>query len=277
MKGDKTIGAKTRLAVLLGQPVAHSKSPAMMNAAFAARNVDAAYLAWDLDEQAMQAAVATLLATNALGANVTVPHKAVARKLADLCSETVTLLDAANCLVFEDGGVRAENTDAPGLLHALRSDLKKVKGPALILGAGGAARAALHALAELGIADVVVCNRDDKRRRALLSTARKLVPDVSLEGWQNIEQCMAESALIINATSAQVKSETLDLPLNRVSKHAAIYDLTYGDTPLVSAAKKRGLKAFDGSGMLLHQAAVAFTLWTKKPAPLAAMRSALLY
>ncbi len=270
-----SISARTRLAVLLGHPVAHSRSPAMMNAAFRAKDLDAVYLAWDLPGSAVRGAVRTLGAVGAIGANVTVPHKELAARAADTHSEEVTLLGAANCLVFEDGAARAHNTDAPGLERALRDDVGRRRGPVLVLGAGGAARATLLALARRGFTEVHIANRDPRRRRQAGVLARAIGLECALHAWETLPAVCAEVAFVINATSAQVRAEALELPLQRLPKGSLVYDLTYGDPPLVRAARRRGLEAHDGSGMLLHQAALAFELWTGKRAPIAHMRRAL--
>lgn len=267
----------TRLAVLLGDPVAHSRSPAMHNAAFAATSVDAHYLAWRIGATDLPGALQTLAAVGALGANVTVPHKELAAREAHTLDHVATLLECANTLCFKDGELRGLNTDAPGLERALREDLggrtlrSLRKSDVVLLGAGGAARAALHALCALGFEQLHVANRDAKRRAAFAGFARTLKAPLVTHDWAELGS-LADARLVINATSAQVKHEALAFPL---PARAVIYDLSYGPTPLLKAAKRRGLVAHEGSGMLLHQAALAFSAWTNKRAPLDAMRKAL--
>ncbi|MCC6810686.1 MAG: shikimate dehydrogenase [Deltaproteobacteria bacterium] len=268
------ISAATRLAVLLGDPVAHSRSPAMLNAAFDARKIDAVYLAWRVGEAALSEAVATLAAVGALGANVTVPHKERAVSCVDALSDRARVMQCVNCVTFDPRGSTGHNTDAPGLERALREQLgKRVRGPAVILGAGGAARAAAVALQAFGVGEMAVVNRSSQRRRAFNVFATRAGVAVATHPWSDVVRLCADAAIVVNATSAQVKNEALTLPFDRM--RAVIYDLTYGRTPLVARAETAGLRAFDGSLMLLHQAAVAFELWTGKTAPLAAMRKAL--
>lgn len=260
-----------KLAVLLGDPVSHSKSPAMLNAAFHAKRVDAVYVAWRVPTPALKAAISTLAVTGALGANVTVPHKETAAALVDVLSPAAAILECINCITFKDGVAEGHNTDVPGLARALREQrLASLRTrPAIILGAGGAARASVAALASLGFAELHVVNRSAQRRRAFRAFAERYGAPVDLHAWSALAVLANDAGLVINATSAQVKHEALALP--RFGKHAVVYDLTYGKTPLVT----KGIAKFEGSAMLLHQAAAAFELWTGAKAPLAVMRRAL--
>jgi shikimate dehydrogenase len=186
-------------------------------------------------------------------------------------SPAAALLQCINCITFDDGVAEGHNTDVPGLERALRGQrLTKLRNrPAIILGAGGAARASVAALAALGFSELHVVNRSAARRRTFRAFAERYGTPVELHAWSAIARLARDAGLVINATSAQVKHEPLALPI--LGKHAVVYDLTYGDTPLMRA----GVARYDGSEMLLHQAAAAFELWTKKRAPVEAMRRAL--
>jgi shikimate dehydrogenase len=271
------VSPSTQLCVLLGDPVAHSRSPHMLNAAFAARGVDAVYLAWRVERAALRPAIATLAATRALGANVTVPHKEAAVRAVDALAPAARLLGCINCITFEDGRSKGHNTDAPGLERALREQVRVPalrRRPAIVLGAGGAARAAVAALAALGFVEIHVVNRSASRRRAFRAFAERTGAPVHVHAWRALLDLARDGALLVNATSAQVKHEPLRVPALRPG--AVVYDLTYGNTKLVAAAKNRGLLAFDGAAMLLHQAAVAYELWTGQKAPVPIMRRALI-
>jgi shikimate dehydrogenase len=259
--------AHTQLCVLLGDPVAHSRSPAMFTAAFAAARIDATYLAWRVSSRDFSGAVRTLAALPALGASVTVPHKARAAALCGSLGEEARATGVANCLSFADG-VRGENTDVHGILATLRA-LRARTGPVLVVGAGGAARAVLYALRVHGLEDVHVVNRTPARATAL---TRALGGQA--HAWRDRDAFLAEAALVIHATSAQVRGESAPFEVARMHRRAALFDLTYGDTPLIRAARTRGVKAMDGSLMLREQAACAFELWTGKKAPRRAMARA---
>lgn len=260
-----------RLAVVMGDPIAHSKSPQILNAAFAAKGIDAVYVAWRVRERALAAALATLKETNALGASVTVPHKETAARLVDVLAPEAALLQCVNCITFNDGASEGHNTDAPGLARALKEQkLTKLRSrPAIVLGAGGAARATVAALASLGFATIHVVNRSAARRKSFAAFAKRYGVPIELHAWAALQSLGKDTGLVINATSAQVKHEALVLPA--FGKNAVVYDLTYGETPLIRA----GVAQFEGSAMLLHQAAVAFELWTGKKAPIEIMRRAM--
>jgi shikimate dehydrogenase len=193
-------------------------------------------------------------------------------RLVDSVTEAARDLQCINCITFKNGESTGHNTDAPGLRRALKAHRINKSGPAVILGAGGAARAAVVALREHGLKQIAVINRSAPRRRAFAPFAKTY--DVTLHPWSELDAACADARLIVNATSAQVKHEGIDLPWIQLGT-PVIYDLTYGKTPLVAAAQKQGLKAFDGSRMLLEQAATAFELWTGKKAPIDVMASVL--
>jgi shikimate dehydrogenase len=256
----------TRATFLLGHPVAHSKSPAMQNAAFAATGVDARYLALDVAPEGLAAALAGLRATNALGCNLTAPHKEAALAHCDTLDASARDAGAVNTIVFRDGQGIGHNTDGSGALDALREGGVMLPGArVLLLGAGGAARAVAHALRSAG-ADVTVANRTQARADAL---GFPTIP------WGRIPDVMANVDLLVNATTLGLHGEPAPAPLAKMPATGAVFDCVYGDTPLARAAQERGLRLVRGGSMLLHQGARAFTLWTGKPAPLAAMRGAL--
>ncbi len=271
-----------RLAVL-GRPVSHSLSPAMFRAAFAARGIAEAwsYEAIELAPEQLEQGVRKLIAAGFVGANVTIPHKEAALALADECSDAAREIGAANTLSFgseRPPRIRAENTDAPGLLAALPED--PAGAAALVLGAGGAARAAIWALREAG-AEVTVWNRTAARAEAVAAGL-----GVSALG-PGVAPRLAEVDLLVNATAiglgegsagsaglSAFKAE--GIAVDQISDRQVVVDLVYGstETELVRAASERGAKTIDGREVLVRQGAISFEIWTGLEAPLATMRRA---
>jgi shikimate dehydrogenase len=239
--------ATTRLVALLGHPVAHSLSPRMQNAAFAARALDWAYVTCDVGPAALPAAVAGLRALGLAGANVTIPHK---RAVAELCDELDDLSrrsGAVNTLVFRDGRIVGANTDGPAVASAVDARGALV----LVLGRGGAARAAAVALEDAGAASVRLASRSDA-------------------DWPPAED---DAAILVNATP--LRDETPVPP----RAHQQVVDLAYRadgrPTALVAAAHEAGCASVvDGLEILVRQGAAAFELWTGVAAPVEVMRAA---
>jgi shikimate dehydrogenase len=261
------LGRLTRLGVL-GWPVGHSRSPAMHNAALAAVGLDGwRYQHLPVPPELFVETVRALPALNFAGANVTIPHKAQALVLADEATETARAIGAANTLIFAaDGAIAADNTDAPGLLAALGDERPRT---AVILGAGGAARAAAYALAQAGV-DVKVWNRT-------LDRARRLAADLGVEAVQDLPP----ADLLVQCTSiglADTSSAFKDLPLGAdgLGGYACVVDLVYraGGTELLREAQRRGSRVIDGLEILVHQGALSFEQWTGRPAPMGVMRDA---
>lgn len=261
-----------RLGVI-GWPVAHSRSPAMFQAAFAACGMDDwTYQRLPLSPDLFEDTVRALGASGFVGANVTIPHKQAALALADHASEAARAIGAANTLSFTaDGRIEAENTDAPGLLAALGRSPERMK--ALVLGAGGSARAVVWALLSAGAAEVAVWNRTPERAIALAEElgARAVGSPV-------------EADLLVNCTSVGLQRSATDagalnqlsLTADQVGGYAYVVDLVYRDepTPLLAAARRHGVATVDGLEVLVAQGALSFEHWTGRPAPLAAMRAA---
>ena len=257
-----------RLAVL-GYPVGHSRSPAMHTAALAELGLEGwSYEAIEVAPDAFEARVRAMPGEGFAGANVTVPHKGAALAVADELSETAREIGAANTLVFADGEVRAENTDAEGLLRALPASPAGKR--ALVLGAGGAARAVVWALLREG-AEVDVWNRTELRTRHLCE---------ELGGEPVTEPDQATYDLIVNSTAVGLSGEDpfTELPLRAESFSAeqTVVDMVYGgqQTALLRAAEAVGADAIDGIEILVQQGALSLEIWTGRPAPLKTMRAA---
>jgi shikimate dehydrogenase len=263
----------SRLGVI-GWPVAHSRSPAMFAAAFAACGLDGwSYQRLPLAPELFEETVPALGAAGFRGVNVTIPHKHAALALANSASDAARAIGAANTLTFAaDGTISAENTDAPGLIAALGRLTGMPANPsALVLGAGGSARAAVWGLLNAGAAEVFVWNRTGSRALELAEEmgARAVGKPVLAD-------------LLVNCTSVGLQRSATDadalnqlgLGVDHVGRYAYVIDLVYrdGPTPLLAAARSRGVTTIDGLEVLVAQGALSFELWTGRLAPLQAMR-----
>lgn len=259
----------TRLGVI-GWPVAHSRSPAMHSAALAACGLGGlTYTRLPVPPELFEQTVRALPEAGFLGVNATIPHKAAALVVADEATERARAIGAANTLTFTpEGGIAADNTDAPGLIAALE---EPVAGrTALVLGAGGAARAAAWALLDAGAREVRVWNRTPERARILAEElGATAVPEP------------APADLLVNCTAAGLdpaRPAFKDLPLSAddLGWYRCVVDLVYGTGAgaLITAARERGLRTVDGLEILVRQGALSFERWTGRPPPLQVMRAA---
>jgi len=266
----------TRTVGVIGWPVAHSLSPTIHNAAFIAMDMDWVYVPMPVPPGGLPAALAGLPALGFAGANVTMPHKTDAAELSDTRSEDAERLAAVNTLVVGPDGLAGHNTDAPGFDRFLRRDagFDPEGRSALIFGAGGAARACALALARAGLARLTVALRDAVRVRGLERSIEGLGTDVSVTGFDEAESAAVD--LVVNATPLGAHGE--ELPLPPLHADLLVVDLLYrpSSTPMQTAARAAGAPAFGGLGLLLHQAALSFELWTGQPPPLAVMSAAAL-
>jgi shikimate dehydrogenase len=251
-----------------GWPVAHSRSPQMHNAALAAVGLDDwRYLRLPLPPDLFAETVLALPAAGFRGVNVTIPHKHAALALADAATEAALAIGAANTLTFEDGAILADNTDAPGLLAALGEPVAGRR--ALVLGAGGAGRAAAWALASAG-ADVAVWNRTPER-------ARELAGELGVRAVERAER----ADVVVNCTSVglhdpEATFKTLPVGADEMGAGSLVVDMVYraGGTRFLEAARSRGARVVDGLEILVAQGAASFERWTGMEAPRVAMREA---
>lgn len=278
------ITGTTRIVGIFGDPVAHSLSPLMQNAALRAAGIDAVYVPFHVTAAQLRDAVCALRALNILGVNLTIPHKEAACALVDELDPSAALIGAVNTIVNRDGRLLGCNTDAPGLLRALREELgvDPAGRRVLVAGAGGAARAAAVALAQTGAAWVGVANRTVTRAEQLVAdlaprlqgttfAALSLAADLPMHLDEPID-------LLVNSTAAGLRGETLPFaPGACVREGGAVYDMVYGrePTPLVAAAAAAGVSAADGLGMLAGQGEEAFRLWFGTEPPKDLMRATL--
>lgn len=271
-------GAPT-IAVLLAHPAGHSLSPAMHDAAFAALGIVGRYRAWDVAPADLSDALAQLRTSDELlGANVTVPHKLAVLPFLDERTEEAARLGAVNTIVRRDGRLIGHNTDAIGLAAALAT-LARPPGPgsAVILGAGGAARAALAVFTAAG-ARVALHNRTAARAEAL-ADAWSPHGAVRLLDASGLVAAVRDADWVVNTTSVGMHGGPPGSPLpdGLLPRRGCVIDLVYRPrpTPLLRAASAAGLATHDGLAMLLHQGAAAFEAWTGRDAPVAVMQGAL--
>ena len=242
----------TALAVLLGHGIGYSASPAIHNAAFAALELDARYELRDVGADTLAAEVDALRASDRIGANVTKPHKVAVCSLVDELGPEVRGLGAANTIIRYGHRLIARNTDYP----ALRAELPPGIRRAVVLGGGGASRAAVAALKAAGCGAVLVVDRAH---------------------WANMAGAVMTAELLVNATPIGTDSDETPVPASLLRAEMAVLDLVYRPSPtrLVREARAAGARARGGAGMLLRQAAFSFSLWTDRAAPVEAMRDAL--
>lgn len=283
------IDASTRLVVLLGYPVHHSYSPAMQNAAFRAAGLNLVYLAASVPPERLAPAVAAVAALDMPGANVTVPHKERVPAFLDEVAPEARLLGAVNTIVHRNGRLVGHNTDGTGFLRALREAGYDPRGEAVVvLGAGGAARAVAVTLALEGAKEIVVFNRTLDRAHQLAALVRERgCGGAAALGWEALEgqtpearAAFVRAGLVVQTTSLGMSPRLEDgppVPPEWMSANHLAYDLVYNpsDTAFLRMARKAGARTAGGAGMLLHQGAAAFELWTGRDAPLAAMKQAL--
>ena len=254
------LSGAARLAGVIGWPVSHSRSPRLHGHWLAALGIDGAYLPLPVRPGDLAIAVRGLQAAGFAGLNVTIPHKQAVMALCDHIDPAAARIGAVNTLVFGPGGVAGSNTDGIGFIANLRAHgVNPATGPALLLGAGGAARAIAAALLDAGV-PVSVCNRTPEHAEALAAalTGIRLVP------WAKRAAALADQALLVNTTQLGMTGQPpLDLPLDGAATGLVVSDIVYAplETPLLAAARARGLRTVSGIGMLLHQAVPGFAAW----------------
>ena len=264
------IDAKTQVYGIFGHPARHSLSPLIHNDQFKRLEMNAVYLAFDVESDALGLAFESLRSLKICGVNVTIPHKEAAINFIDEIPEDVDrCVGAVNTVVNRDGKLYGYNTDVNGFLIALKEELSfSPQGKtALVLGAGGAARGVVTALSRAGAERVLVHNRTLSRAQGLTEYVAGFFPETNLEAVRAPESLKAEKIdLVVNATSLGMKAaqDPLPLDLQGFSKRPLVYDLVYGPvlTPFLESAKKLGLSFANGTGMLAAQGALAFELWT---------------
>jgi shikimate dehydrogenase len=275
------VSGKTQIFGLMGCPVEHTLSPAMHNAAFEALGMEAVYVPFPVRPEDLGKATMALRALNISGVNVTLPHKGAVIEFLDDLDAVAKQVGAVNVVVQRNGKLYGHNTDGPGFMLSLRKDGhfdpagKKV----VVLGAGGAASAVVMSLAGAGVRRLVIANRTKTRAESLAKRVnrfyeREVIP-VALDEARALYWLIKESDLLVNATSVGLgKGDRLKLNLNSLHPNLFVFDCVVRETALVKAARRKGLKALNGVGMLVSQGARSFEIFTQKRAPFRVMRNA---
>jgi len=253
------------LAGVIGSPIAHSKSPALHTHWLKTLGIAGHYIPIDVAQEDLEHIVKTLPKMGFVGVNVTVPYKEKVMDFADLVTDRAALIGSANTLIFrKDGKIHADNTDSYGFIQNLRQkapDWDPKAGPAAILGAGGAARAVIAALVEVGVPEILISNRTKARAEKLKADFGKRLRVVD---WVQAGNMLEEATTVINTTSlGMVGKPRLRVPLDGLQKGTLVTDLVYAPlmTHLLNEANEAGCVTVDGLGMLLHQAVPAFERW----------------
>ncbi len=268
----------TKRVVLIGHPVAHSLSAAMQQAAFDAAGIDARYELWDRAPIGLADAIEEVRGDDFLGANVTIPHKERVVPMVDRLTDEAHVTGAVNTLTREGKRLIGHNTDVPGFRVALDRLVGKQKMPrhAVVLGAGGGARAVVFGLITEGFQRVVVFNRHLHRAEGLVKHFGRSAAHMELKAmpWHEsiIESELAKTKVLVNATSIGLTGNVTPIPGEIIPAELLVLDLIYNRTRFLREAEAAGSTVQDGELMLLHQGAAAFTLWTGKPAPLELMQ-----
>jgi shikimate dehydrogenase len=268
----RAVRGSTRVAGIIGDPVAHSRSPVIHNAAFAALGLDWVFVAFPARAGDGEQAVRSMRPLGIAGLNVTMPHKTDAARACDELSPRAAALQSVNTVVLRDGALFGDSTDGEGLVRALREEGCEPAGRACaVLGAGGAARAIVEALGAAGARIDVVARRADAA-----AAAAALAPDATATPFAEVASAVARADVVVNATPLGMRGEAPPFDPAVLDPRQFVYDTVYhpAETPLLAAARARGVPAANGLGMLVHQAALAFELWTGRTAPLAVMRDA---
>ena len=276
------ISGQTRIVGIFGAPIAHTRSPAMQNAAFQSCGLPYVYVPFLVQPAKLSQAVAGIRALNLAGVNVTVPHKERVLRYLDSVSPEAKLCGAVNTIVNRQGHLCGENTDGRGFLLSLREQGFSPRGKEIIvLGAGGSARAVLVSLIRANCRKILIVNRTRANAQLLVRTYRSLgrtaLQALPLEALQDTS-LLQHTDLIVNCTSIGLHNDQFfSIAYAATPEFCIFYDLLYHSrlTAFLRPAKKIHRRTIDGRHMLLHQGALAFTLWTQVPAPLPIMERAL--
>lgn len=279
------ITVKTKILGIFGYPIGHTVSPSMHNAAIKALGLDMVYLPFEVKPSSLGEAVKGVRGLGMLGLNITIPHKITVVKFLDRISDEARLIGAVNVIVNKNGLLIGHNTDGKGYLASLKEEYgftSKDKN-IVILGAGGAARGIAAAIAREGARSITVANRTLSRGASLAKTFKSIFPHIRFEAIplnkDTIKAYLEDTHLLINTTPVGMKvNKDLKMPLNAMPKDAIVSDIVYApmETLLLKNAAQLRLTTHSGLGMLIHQGALSFKLWTGIDAPVEVMRKAAL-
>lgn len=283
-KTFRPILGQTCVFGIFGHPIAHTLSPPMQNAAFEARNLDAVYLPFEINPAYLKNAVASILPLGIKGVNITIPHKEAIIPFLDSLDEEARKVGAVNTVEVSSGRLIGHNTDGRGYVASLTAlDIDLAGQRVLMIGAGGAAKGVAIAVLSSGISELILVVRRLDRGKALAERLAALFPHVpitvvGMNAERHTFQQKGRATLLINCTPLGMKrDDPVPFPPSWIEPHWVVSDLVYrpAETPLLCAAKEAGALTVSGIGMLLHQGALAFEIWTQEKAPLTVMKEAL--
>lgn len=268
-KAKRYLSGQSKVAGVLGWPISHSLSPRLHTYWLDRLHIDGTYIPVPVAPENLELVLHALPAMGFAGVNVTVPHKEAVFRFVDETDDLAWQVGAVNTVdVLPDGRLRGRNTDVYGFAQNLRENAGSfdfTRGPALVLGAGGAARGVIVALAQLDVPEIWITNRSRERAEGLAAVLKNLLPvSVNVIGWEQREKVLPEANMVINTTSLGMKGQPpLDLDLTTVKGGTLVTDIVYSplETRLLAEANARGLMTVDGLGMLLYQAQPAFATW----------------
>ncbi len=268
------INAQTNLTGIIGNPIGHSFSPMMHNYLYELLDLNYVYLAFDIKKKLLEDGVNGLVALGARGFNVTVPHKESILPMLDEVEKSAKIIGAVNTVLVENGRIIGYNTDITGFKKSIQDAGFDSKGKIVsVLGGGGAARAAIIGLIELGVSKVNIINRDNERAQQIITTYEKNgIDNINNILAKDVEEAIKQSSLIINATSVGMKGylqSQSPLPGEYFNEEMWVCDMVYNpqETVFLSEAGRKGCKLIDGLDMLVHQGADAFKIWTNVEPP----------
>ncbi len=276
MSSSKNDAVKTYC--IIGDPVDHSLSPAMHNAAFKALHLNCTYIAFRIAKDELEAGIQSLRKANIAGFNVTMPHKVAVMKFLDELDETCLKINAVNTVNNENGKFKGYNTDMYGFIQPLKRRKINLAGKtALLMGAGGAARAVLTALADEHMGKVIIANRNMARAKEVAQHAKKLGLNCELVGLDDASKLASKADLIVNATPMGMAREPSIIKPADIRGDSIVYDLVYRpmETGLIQSAEEAGATIVYGYEMLIEQGARSFEIWKKMEAPRDVMKKTL--
>ena len=260
-----TVDHKTKVAGVIGWPISHSKSPKVHSYWLDKYSINGAYLPLSVAPERLDQALCGLSALGFSGVNITIPHKVAALEICDTIDEIAQRIGAVNTVtVCKDGSLTGTNSDAYGFIENLQrnSAWSASIGPAVILGAGGAARAISVALSDAGVKEIRIINRTKEHAESLIKISK--IENAQALNWEERHEALDGAGLLVNSTKlGMVNCETLDINLSALPDTAVVNDIVYAPilTELLKKSKERGHEIVDGLGMLLHQARLGFKLW----------------
>ncbi|NTV50809.1 MAG: shikimate dehydrogenase [Geobacteraceae bacterium] len=277
------INGKTRVVAIIGNPIRHTLSPVIQNAAFAASGLDYVYVPFLVSPDNLEQAVVGLKALGVCGFNVTIPHKTAIIPFLDRLDESAESAGAVNTVKLCGASLIGYNTDGDGLVDSLSRDLDFSPGAEqiLVIGAGGAARGAIAALCRSGAKKILVCNRSLENALTLVKDMIVRYPEACIEVINQNQlnrECLGLTSLLLNTTSLGMNGERIEnINLSDLPADAKVYDMVYSCsvTPLVKEASENGFRAVNGLGMLVAQGERGFEIWTGQKPPEDVMRKAL--